>query len=324
MAVFAGLWGPEVFETPDRILLQNHPFAVYNAGTNVLATLYTDRTKVTVAPNPSATDAFGNGSFYAEPDLYELEVNDFRLTVTVELDPEDDEGGQAPVTSVNTQIGDVVLDAADVGADATGAAAAAQAFAIQRANHTGSQSADTLSDGATNKAFTAAERTKLAALELGGEAFVWDPVAGAYIEHGRIFIGPVDPDVSYAPAAGDAWIDTLGGFAMEPPHVVGAVGEPPFLNNWTSLATFGPVGFYKDAQHVYLMGVTQNTGDPPANSIIFNLPVGYRPGAIRLINANTNGGVNTWVQVNPNGDVLLVANVGASGATYFDGLFFRL
>jgi len=39
-----------------------------------------------------------------------------------------------------------------------------QAFAIQRAHHTGTQSADTLTDGTTNKAFLATERTKLAGI----------------------------------------------------------------------------------------------------------------------------------------------------------------
>ena len=50
------------------------------------------------------------------------------------------------VTSVNGATGVVVLDAADVGADPAGSAAAAQAFAIQRANHTGTQLAATISD----------------------------------------------------------------------------------------------------------------------------------------------------------------------------------
>ncbi len=39
--------------------------------------------------------------------------------------------------------------------------AAVLALAIQRANHTGTQSADTITDGTTNKAFTAGEKTKL-------------------------------------------------------------------------------------------------------------------------------------------------------------------
>ena len=54
--------------------------------------------------------------------------------------------GGGAVDSVNGQTGIVVLDASDVGADPAGSAAAAQAFAIQRANHTGTQLAATISD----------------------------------------------------------------------------------------------------------------------------------------------------------------------------------
>jgi hypothetical protein len=50
--------------------------------------------------------------------------------------------------------------------DATSKANAAQAAAVQRANHTGTQSADTLTDGTTNKVFLATERTKLTALRV--------------------------------------------------------------------------------------------------------------------------------------------------------------
>jgi hypothetical protein len=64
---------------------------------------------------------------------------------------------------------DVVTPAA-IGADAAGAASSAQAYAIQRANHTGTQSADTLTDGTTNKAYTATERTKLAGVATGATA----------------------------------------------------------------------------------------------------------------------------------------------------------
>jgi len=48
--------------------------------------------------------------------------------------------------------------------DPIGSATNAQNFAIQRANHTGYQSADTLTDGSLNKAFTAAEKITLANL----------------------------------------------------------------------------------------------------------------------------------------------------------------
>lgn len=56
---------------------------------------------------------------------------------------------------------------------ATGAqtkADTAQAAAVQRANHTGTQSADTLTDGTTNKAFLATERTKLTGVATGATA----------------------------------------------------------------------------------------------------------------------------------------------------------
>jgi lysophospholipase L1-like esterase len=58
--------------------------------------------------------------------------------------------------------------------DPAGAAASAQATAVQRANHTGTQSADTLTDGTTNKAFLATERTKLAGVAAGATANATD------------------------------------------------------------------------------------------------------------------------------------------------------
>lgn len=54
--------------------------------------------------------------------------------------------------------------------DTAGAATAAQAAAVQRANHTGTQSADTLVDGTTNKAFLTTERTKLTGIATGATA----------------------------------------------------------------------------------------------------------------------------------------------------------
>jgi hypothetical protein len=67
--------------------------------------------------------------------------------------------------------------------DASGVAAAAQAFAIQRANHTGTQSADTLTDGTTNKAFLATERTKLTGIATGATANSSDAVLEARANH---------------------------------------------------------------------------------------------------------------------------------------------
>lgn len=90
---FAGFWGPEVFEDSQRRLLKNHNFSVYLPGTNTLANLYTDRTKASPAANPTTTDSFGNGSFFADPGIYEVETNGHRVTALVEPDPEE----QGPV-----------------------------------------------------------------------------------------------------------------------------------------------------------------------------------------------------------------------------------
>lgn len=147
---YAGLWGSEVFEDADRRLLRNHPFYVYEAGTSNLATLYTDRTKSAIAPNPATTDAYGNGHFYAEPGIYDIESNGLRVTETVEPDPEDEQGLSAYgvavengfvgteeewLTSLKGEPGEVSQAELD----------AAQAAAIQRANHTGTQAIATVS-----------------------------------------------------------------------------------------------------------------------------------------------------------------------------------
>lgn len=73
--------------------------------------------------------------------------------------------------SDSTAAGRAVLTAVDnaairtaIGAEQSGSASAAQSFSIQRANHTGTQSADTITDGSTNKAFTATEKTKLSGI----------------------------------------------------------------------------------------------------------------------------------------------------------------
>lgn len=96
--------------------------------------------------------------------------------------------GGGAVDSVNTQTGVVVLDQDDV-ADGTtykqysatektklsGIATAATANSSDatlkaRANHTGTQSADTITDGTTNKAFLATERTKLTGIATAATA----------------------------------------------------------------------------------------------------------------------------------------------------------
>lgn len=68
--------------------------------------------------------------------------------------------------------------------------------------------------------------------------------------------------------------------APEAFHDVGASGEPTFQNSWqnNAMTTFGyPAGFYKDRVGVvHLVGRIANGS---GNTVIFQLPPGYRPAA---------------------------------------------
>ena len=82
-----------------------------------------------------------------------------------------------PIDAVNLNKMESGIAAAHTTADAaetpTGAqtkADAAQAAAVQRANHTGTQTADTLTDGATNRLYTTAEKNKLSGIESAATA----------------------------------------------------------------------------------------------------------------------------------------------------------
>lgn len=93
MAIYAGEWGPEVFEDANRRLLKNTPFYVYNADTLVEATLYSDHDKTAVVTQPRTTDSLGNGWFFAEPEEYDVACNGLTLRVQVNPAPEEAFGG---------------------------------------------------------------------------------------------------------------------------------------------------------------------------------------------------------------------------------------
>jgi hypothetical protein len=97
-------------------------------------------------------------------------------------------GGGGAVDSVNGDVGTVVLNQDDIGDGTTykqysgtektklagiatsATANSSDATLLARANHTGTQSADTLTDGTTNKAFLATERTKLSGIATSATA----------------------------------------------------------------------------------------------------------------------------------------------------------
>ncbi len=59
-------------------------------------------------------------------------------------------------------------------------------------------------------------------------------------------------------------------------HVVGATGEPAFLNSWAQYPESPVVAFYKDHEGVvHLKGVARNGSE----AAVFQLPPGFRPAA---------------------------------------------
>jgi hypothetical protein len=88
--------------------------------------------RVTEAPHVQAVEVerimlLGGGSTVALPSTYVTSVNGMSGAVTIATG-----GGGGAVASVNGKTGDVVLSVSDVGADASGAAAAAQAASLQK------------------------------------------------------------------------------------------------------------------------------------------------------------------------------------------------
>lgn len=80
----AGLWGPQPFlsSTTARPLV-NTAFTVYKRDGTTLATIYTTRTKAVSTANPTSTDAYGNGYFFADPGDYVISCNGVTQNVTV-------------------------------------------------------------------------------------------------------------------------------------------------------------------------------------------------------------------------------------------------
>ena len=160
MTTFAGQFGPYTLIDTAGNSQAAATVTVRNAANAANVTVYASRTKTALA-NPLPTgvatgaagvDASGVVTFWVDPGNYTVRVlvgaTTTEYPVTVDADP----------VEVSTAY------------DAAGSSAAAQAAAVQRANHTGTQSADTLTDGTTNKAFLATERTKLTGVATGATA----------------------------------------------------------------------------------------------------------------------------------------------------------
>jgi hypothetical protein len=93
---------------------------------------------------------------------------------------------------------------------------------------------------------------------------------------------------------------------------------PALLNSWANQTNYFPSGYRKDENNVvHLRGNLQGGA---AGTVLFNLPVGYRPGAFGTFAALGNGGA-VWIEVRPNGDVFTVS--APSNLTALNGISFK-
>lgn len=90
MGAFAGpSVFPDYFADPSGNPQESVSITVYNRGTTVKPTIYTDRTKATTLANPFTADSLGNAVFFADAGEYDALVNGVTLKVSVPVDRSD-------------------------------------------------------------------------------------------------------------------------------------------------------------------------------------------------------------------------------------------
>lgn len=105
---------------------------------------------------------------------------------------------------------------------------------------------------------------------------------------------------------------------LEPWHLVGDVGEPPFTGGWSNLSGYAPAGFYLQPDYwVRLQGVV--TGST-ATATTFTLPDGYRP-PIPFWFTVSSAGTPGKLRVDVDGTVTMTAGGGAANI-FLDGVTF--
>ena len=104
---------------------------------------------------------------------------------------------------------------------------------------------------------------------------------------------------------------------LEPVHVVGAAGQPPFGSGCQSFPFALPVGFYKDQFGVvHLRGYVISCSSNPT---VFQLPAGFRPQGTELFPAMKSNTESDLVEIGEEGAVNLFGGVNAT----LSGIEFR-
>lgn len=107
--------------------------------------------------------------------------------------------------------------------------------------------------------------------------------------------------------------DSGGVPAPEDAHLVGAVGEPDFEDDWKNVGGgLAPASFYIDDQdRVFTDGYVE---DGSAGSTVFTLPVGYRPSFQVILMAWNNNPANGQVRMDIYADGRVVYGGSAPGS----------
>jgi len=170
---------------------------------------------------------------------------------------------------------------------------------------------------------------------------VYQYVTNAWVKRGNLAGTPPEVNISTAgpsPRVGEVlWVDTdenpigVGTATLESQHIVGQPGEPAFQNSWVNY----DAGIYPNARSArfrkYHDGRVRISGfvrGGAAGSVIFTLPVGYRPqgGAQSPLASFVTGcsGGNALVYIDGTGTVYAYGIGSAAPGTYLylDGIEF--
>lgn len=98
---------------------------------------------------------------------------------------------------------------------------------------------------------------------------------------------------------------------------------PTLINGWVNNGSYGSSGYFKDElSMVYFKGLLQS-GVTSTNTVLFILPVGYRPKNHAIFTVYSSLNSFGIIQINSNGNVLYVKGDTTTGFISLNGITFR-